>query len=168
MWPHAFDRTLKPSYIPTSRGFAITLYACDVTGVPLNSVTSWSTWRWRTSWRSWRQRCSPCCSCSVSWTLSAGRPSSCWRWAWLSCRYSLSSHLISSHPSLNREGRWGTTDDFGTNFLHFPLLSTALRDLANSRPVHSLMLSSHLFLCLPCLLPRCNPPWLTWFKAPND
>ena len=31
--------------------------------------------------------------------------------------------------------------------------STALWDLANSRPVHSLMLSSHLFLCLPCLIP---------------
>ena len=59
----------------------------------------------------------------------------------------------SSHLSLDREGRWGTTDDFATSFLHFSLLSTALWDLANFRPVHSLMLSSHLFLCLPCLLP---------------
>ena len=33
----------------------------------------------------------------------------------------------------------------------FPLFSTVLLDLPNSRPVHSLMLSSHLFLCLPCL-----------------
>ena len=40
-----------------------------------------------------------------------------------------------------------------TSFLYFSLFSTALWDLANSRPVHSLMLSSHLFLCLPCLLP---------------
>ena len=32
------------------------------------------------------------------------------------------------------------------------MISTALWDLANSRSVHSLMLSSHLFLCLPCLL----------------
>ena len=53
------------------------------------------------------------------------------------------------HQSLDREGRWGTTDDVATSFLHFPLFSTALWDLANSRPVHSLMLSSHLFLCLP-------------------
>ena len=60
--------------------------------------------------------------------------------------------ILSSHLSLNREGRWGTTDDFATNFLHFSLFSTALLDLANSRPVHSPMLSSHLFLCLPCLL----------------
>ena len=34
-----------------------------------------------------------------------------------------------------------------------PLFFTALWDLTNSRPVHSLMLSSHLFLCPPCLLP---------------
>ena len=57
------------------------------------------------------------------------------------------------HQFLNREGRWGTTDDFATSFLHFSLFSTALWDFANSRSVHSLMLTSHLFLCLPCLLP---------------
>ena len=34
-----------------------------------------------------------------------------------------------------------------------PVFSTALWDLANSRPFHDLMLSSHLFFCLPCLLP---------------
>ena len=56
------------------------------------------------------------------------------------------------HQSFNREGRWGTTDDFATSFLHFSRCSTALWDLANSRPVHSLMLFPHLFLCLPCLL----------------
>ena len=59
--------------------------------------------------------------------------------------------LSSSHLSLNRGGRLGTTDDFATNFLNFSLFSTALWDLANSRPVHSLMLSSHLFLRLHCL-----------------
>ena len=52
------------------------------------------------------------------------------------------------HQSLNCEGRWGTTDEFATSFLHFSLFSTALWDLVTSRPVHSLMLSSHLFLCL--------------------
>ena len=40
------------------------------------------------------------------------------------------------HHSLNREGRWGTTDDFATSFLHFSLFSTALWDLPNSSPVH--------------------------------
>ena len=62
------------------------------------------------------------------------------------------------HVSLNREGRWHTTDNFATSFLHFSLFSTALWDLANSRPVHSLMLSSHLSLCLPCLLPPFTVP----------
>ena len=33
---------------------------------------------------------------------------------------------FSSHLSLNREGRWGTTDDFATSTLHFYLFSTAL------------------------------------------
>ena len=39
------------------------------------------------------------------------------------------------HLFLNREVRWGTTDDFTTSFLHFPLFSTALLYLANCRPV---------------------------------
>ena len=62
------------------------------------------------------------------------------------------------HLSFNCGGRWGTTDDFTTTFLHFSLFSTALWDLANSRPVHSRMLSSHLFLCPPCLLPPFTVP----------
>ena len=41
--------------------------------------------------------------------------------------------------SLNREGRRGTTDDFAIGFLHFSLFTTALWDLANSKPVYSLM-----------------------------
>ena len=63
----------------------------------------------------------------------------------------------------NRCGRWGTTDDFTTSYLYFPLLSPAIWDLANSRPVHSLMLSSHLFLCLPCLLPPFTVPCKMFF-----
>ena len=58
----------------------------------------------------------------------------------------------------NRDGLWGTTDDFATSFLHFPLFSTALWDLPNSRPVYFLMLSFRLFLCLPCLLPPFTVP----------
>ena len=69
----------------------------------------------------------------------------------------LSIHVIFKsspvfHLSLNREGRWGITDDFTASFLHFSLFSTALLDLANSGPFHSPMLSSHLFLCLSCLV----------------
>ena len=76
------------------------------------------------------------------------------------------------HRSLNPEGRWGTTNDFATSFLHFPLFSTALWDLANSRPVHSLMLSSHLFLCLPCFLPSftvtCKMFWPDLINGRHD
>ena len=79
-----------------------------------------------------------------------------------------SATISSSHLSLNREGCWGTTDDFATNFLHFPLFSTALWDLANSRPVHSLMLSSHLFLCLPCLLPPVTVPCKMVLARPDE
>ena len=56
------------------------------------------------------------------------------------------------HQFFHREGRWGNTDDFSIIFLHFYLFSTAFWDLSNSGPVHFLMLSSHLFLCLPCSL----------------
>ena len=72
------------------------------------------------------------------------------------------------HQSLNRKGRRGTTDDFATSFLHFSLFSTALRDLPNSRPVHSLMLSSHLFLCPPCLLPPFTVPCKMVLARPDE
>ena len=72
------------------------------------------------------------------------------------------------HLSLNREGRWGTTYDFATSFLHFPLFSTALWDLSNSRPVHSLMSSSHLFLCPPCLLPPFTVPCKMVLARPDE
>ena len=62
-------------------------------------------------------------------------------------------HHHHHYQLLDRDGRLGTTNDFATSFLHFPLFSTTLWDLPNSRPVHSLMLSSHLLLCLPCFLP---------------
>ena len=76
---------------------------------------------------------------------------------WNGIHFSVRHHL-SCHLSLNREGRWGAKDDFATSFLHFAFFSTVLLDLPNSRPVHSLMLSSHLFLCLPCLLPTFTVP----------
>ena len=74
----------------------------------------------------------------------------------------------------NRGGRWGTTDDFTTRFLHFfPLLpfflfSIALWDLASSRPVHSLMMSSYLFLCLPRLPPPLTVPSKMVLARPDE
>ena len=70
------------------------------------------------------------------------------------------------HLSLNREGRSATTDEFTTSFLHFPLFSTALWNLANSRSVNFLKLPSHLFLCLPCLLPPFTMPCkMVWGRS---
>ena len=80
----------------------------------------------------------------------------------------LNSHHHHHHQSLNREGRWGTTDAFATSFLHSPLFSAALWDLPNSRPVHSLMLSSHLFLCPPCLLPPFTVPCKMVLARPDE
>ena len=74
----------------------------------------------------------------------------------------------SHHLSLKHEGHWGTTDDFSTSFLHFSLFSTALLVLANSRPVHFLVLSSHLFLCLPCLLPAFTVPCKMVLARPDE
>ena len=75
---------------------------------------------------------------------------------------------LSSHLSLDREGRLSTTDDFAASFLYFLLLSTALWDLVNSKPVHSLMFSSHLFLCLTCLLPSFTVPCKMLLARPDE
>ena len=66
------------------------------------------------------------------------------------------SHLI-SFQSLNLGGRRGTTDNVATIPFHPSLSSVALRKSPNSIPVHSSMLSSHLFFCLPLLLLSLSP-----------
>ena len=94
-----------------------------------------------------------------------------WPIDWLACDSVLHHHhhhYHHHHQSLNCEGRWGTKDDFAFSFLHFSLFSTALWDLPNSRPVHSLMLSSHLFLCLPCLLPPFTVPCKMVLARPDE
>ena len=81
-------------------------------------------------------------------------------------------HHHHHHLLLNCKGRWGPTDNFATSFLHFSLFSASHWDLANSRPVQSLMLSSHLFLCeSACLvffpLSLCLARWFgkTWWTG---
>ena len=44
-------------------------------------------------------------------------------------------HHHHHHLSLNREGRWGPTNDFATSFLHFSLFSTALWDFGELQAV---------------------------------
>ena len=50
----------------------------------------------------------------------------------------------------------------------FPLFSAVLWDLVHSRPVYSLMLSSHFFLCLPCLLPPFTAPCKMVLARPDE
>ena len=77
-------------------------------------------------------------------------------------------HHHHHHRSLHCEGRLGTTDDFATSFLRSSLFSTALWDLPNSRSVHFLMLSSHLFLCLSCFLPPLTVPCKMILARPDE
>ena len=50
----------------------------------------------------------------------------------------------------------------------FSILHCSLCDLPHSRPVHSLMLSSNLFLCLPCLLPLFTVPCKMVLARPDE
>ena len=63
--------------------------------------------------------------------------------------------LILSYLSRSLADHWGTTVDFTTSFLHSSRFSAFRSMMFHWRPVHSLMLSSHRFLCLPLRL----PPW---------
>ena len=66
---------------------------------------------------------------------------------------------VSPCPSLLTARVVGAPEMSSQSFYsHFPLFSTALWDLANSRPVHFLMLSSYLFFCLLCFLPKFSVP----------
>ena len=77
-------------------------------------------------------------------------------------KLSSSSSVPQPRGSL-RHHRW-----FHNQFPLFSLFSSALWDLVNSMPVCSLMLSSHLFLCLPCLFPLslCLARWF-WSDVMN-
>ena len=66
------------------------------------------------------------------------------------------------------EGRWGTTDEFATISFHLDLFSAALVELAKSIPVHCLILSSHLFFCLPLFLFPFTVPCRIVFAKPED
>ena len=77
-------------------------------------------------------------------------------------------HYHHHHLFLNRVCRWGTTDDFATSFLHSSLFFTAFWDLANSRPGHSRMWSSYLFLFLPCLLSPYTVPCKVVLARPDE
>ena len=66
-------------------------------------------------------------------------------------------------------GRWsGTTDKLATIPFHLVLFSAALFDLAKSIPDHSLILSPHLFFCLPLFLFPFTVPCRIVLAKPED
>ena len=69
---------------------------------------------------------------------------------------------------ITSEGRRGTTYEFATIPFHRVLLSAALVELAKSIPVHSLILSPHLFFCLPLFLFPFTVPCRIVFAKPED
>ena len=66
------------------------------------------------------------------------------------------------------EGRRGTTDEFETILFNLDLFSAALVELAKSIPVHSLILSFHLFFCLPLFLFPFTVSCRIVFAKPED
>ena len=70
--------------------------------------------------------------------------------------------------SITLEGRRGTTNEFATIPFHLVLFSAALVELAKSIPVHTLILSSHLFFCLPLFLFPFAVPCRIFFAKPED
>ena len=66
------------------------------------------------------------------------------------------------------EGCRGTTDEFATIPFHLVLFSAVLAELGKSIPVHSLILSSHLFFCLPLFLFPFTVPCRLVFTKPED
>ena len=77
------------------------------------------------------------------------------------------SHSILFYP-ITLEGRRGTTDEFATTTFHLDLFSAALVELAKFIPVHSFILSSHLFFCLPLFLFPFTVPCRIVFAKPED
>ena len=73
-----------------------------------------------------------------------------------------------SYLSCSLADRWGTTVDFTTSFLHSSRFSAFRSMIFHSRPVHSLMLSSHHFLCLPLRLPPWTVPCRIVLASPDD
>ena len=75
--------------------------------------------------------------------------------------------LLLFYP-ITLEGRQGTIDEFATIPFHLDLFSAALDELAKSIPVRSLILSSHLFFCLPLFLFPFTVPFRIVFAKPED
>ena len=99
-------------------------------------------------------RCSVRCISNKIWTQTA---------PFFIC----STYSILFYP-ITLGGRRGTTDEFATIPFHLDLFSAAIVELAKSIPVHSLILSSHLFFCMPLFLFPFTVPCRIVFAKPED
>ena len=76
--------------------------------------------------------------------------------------------LLSSYLFRSLADHWGISVDFTTSYLHSSWFVAFRSSIFHSRPVHSLMLSSHCFLCLPLRLPRWTVPCRIVLASPGD
>ena len=83
-----------------------------------------------------------------------------WLRSWFAFCLSYLSRSLADH--------WGTTVDFTTSLLHSSRFSDFHSMIFHSRPVHSLMLSSHRFLWLPLHLPPWTVPCRIVLACPDD
>ena len=86
-------------------------------------------------------------------------------WFWGSYLIVCRLHL---HLSCSLMDRRGPTDDLATSSLHSSRLSAFLMAAPSVMPVHSRMLSSHLFFCLPLLHLPCTVPCRIVLASPVD
>ena len=84
--------------------------------------------------------------------------------------FSIHSHsiLLFLFYLITLEGRRGTTDEFATIPFHLVLFSAALVEVTKSIPVHSIILSSHLFFCLPLFICSFTVPCRIVFAKSED
>ena len=74
-------------------------------------------------------------------------------------------HHRHHHLSLNREGRWGDTDDFATSFLYFPRSLSLGHGELQACPFPDVVFPP---LSLPCLLPRFTEPCKMVLARPEE
>ena len=111
---------------------------------------------------------------SQSWLMLCGNPSmnhnrnqaKMFNMFLMVAHYSIHGLYLSIYPLVM--DRRGATGVLATNSLHFSRLSAFLKVSLRCNPVHSFILSSHLFFCLPLFLPPGTVPCSMVFASPDD
>ena len=100
----------------------------------------------------------------VTYPLSQKKELSCNSLEMINCE---KGHVTSHHVSHDRVDHRGADADLATIPLHSSRFSAFLRASLSVRPVHSLMLSSHLLFYCPLLLPPCTVPCKNALARPD-